>query len=176
MRKFCHKYTSKLILYVITFIIFMSCVRKHKFDSDKIELSNKKMTAILVDVFLMEAYVTEKMPNANMDSVNTIKRSLYKDILNKHKVDSIAFYSTFNYYQAHPDEFSSILNTVDSSLIKIKPLDTTKVIPIVNVPENIEALSNFTEQEKAMREEYLKNPPASETKESKFKNRVKKNN
>ncbi len=154
----------------------MSCVSKRKFDSDKIELSNKKMTAILVDVFLMEAYVTEKMPNVNMDSVNNIKSSFYIDILVKHKVDSATFYSTFNYYQAHPNEFSALLIKVDSSLTKIKPKDTTRIIPIVTVPGKIDDLSSFNEQEKAMRQEYLKNSPPEEKNVQKFKKRLKKNN
>lgn len=134
----------------------MSCVRKHKFDSGRIELSEKKMTAVLTDILLMESYVFEKMPGVQMDSITIIKKSFYKPILAKHKVDSADFYSTLFYYQSHPKEFTLLLNLVDSSLSKIQPKDTSIVKPIVTVPNNIDALSTFNEQEKAMQKEFLK--------------------
>jgi hypothetical protein len=134
----------------------MSCVGKHKFESGRIELSEKKMTAVLTDILLMESYVFEKMPGVQMDSVTIVKKSFYKPILAKHKVDSSDFYSTLYYYQSHPKEFTLLLNLVDSSLSKIKPKDTSIVEQLITVPQNIDALSSFHEQEKAMREEFLK--------------------
>ena len=143
-------------MYVLTFIIILSCVRKHKFDSDKKQLSEQKMKAILTDVFLMEAYVNEKMQGVNADSLTVVKQSFYKDILKHHKADSVAFYSTFNYYQTHPKEFIPLLNLVDSTLNKIIPLDTAFVKPIVLPPKNLDILPNFKQQEAAMQKEYLK--------------------
>ena len=134
----------------------MSCLRNHKFDSGRIELSEKKMTAVLTDILLMESYVFEKLPDVQIDSNTIIRKSFYKPILAKHKVDSTDFYSTLYYYQSHPKEFSLLLNLVDSSLSKIQPKDTATVKTIVTVPNNIDALSTFHEQEKAMREEFLK--------------------
>jgi beta-glucosidase/6-phospho-beta-glucosidase/beta-galactosidase len=175
MRKFCHKYSSKFILYVITLAIFMSCMQKHKFERNKIELSDQKMTTILVDMLLMEAYVSEKQPYINLDSLTILKKSFYKTILKKHKVDSASFYSTFNYYQSHPKEFSPILVMVDSSLNKIIPKDTTFVKPVVEPPKNLESMASFTEQEKAMREAFIKNNDTLNQSSSKIGNRLRKN-
>ena len=135
-------------------------------------MKDEKMTAVLTDVFLMEAYVNEKLPNANTDSLTVLRQSFYKSILKHHKVDSASFFSTFNYFHAHPDEFTVLLNQVDSNMNKIKPLDTTTVIkPVVEPPKNLEILSNFNEQEKAMQKEYLKNQQSSQ----KFKRKNEKN-
>lgn len=156
MYKFCHKYSLKFILYLLPLLFFISCVRKHKFDSGRIELSEQKMTAVLTDILLMESYVLEKMPGVQMDSVTIIKKSFYNPILAKHKVDSADFYSTLYYYQSHPKEFTLLLNLVDSGLSKIHPKDTSIVIQTVTVPKNIDSLQTFHEQEKAMRVEFLK--------------------
>lgn len=118
------------------------------------------MTAVFTDIFLMEAYVNEKMPNLNADSLTIIKRAFYKDILKHHKADSAAFYTTFNYYQSHPKEFSELLALVDSNMLNINPLDTTLVKTEASTPKNIEKLSNFNVQEQAMQKEFLKNSPA----------------
>lgn len=150
-------------------------MQKLKFEQNKIELSDKKMTSILVDVLLMEAYVNEKLPSISTDSQNIIKKSFYKDILAKHKVDSSDFYSTFNYYQSHPKEFSTLLTKVDSSLIKIVPKDTTRVKPIAQTPKNLESMSSFSEQEKAMREEFLKNLDTTKHSREKIGDRMRKN-
>jgi len=155
-------------------MIIMSCMRKHKFDSDKSELSDKKMAAVLTDVLLMEAYVSEKMQGANFDSIAIVKKSFYKPILDKHKVDSAVFYEAFTYYHAHPKEFSVLLNMVDSTLNKVHGKDTAFVKPMVTVPENIEALSSFKDQEKAMREEFLKDNDTLKNERKSFRERIQK--
>ena len=151
MRYFFHKYSSKFILSVLSFTIILSCIQKHKFESDKKELDEKKMSAVLTDIFQMEAYVKKKVQNINSDSTTLIKKSLYAPILKHHKVDSAEFYSTFNYYQSHPKEFIVLLNVIDSNMNKIKALDTTFVKPAeITTPKNIDKINDFNEQEKAM--------------------------
>lgn len=156
---FCifYKYSSKFFLCIVSCTTILSCVQKHKFASDKKMIADNKMKLILTDVFLMESYVSEKLPNVSLDSITTIKKSFYKNILLQHKVDSASFYITLNYYQSHPKEYGLLLNMVDSVLIKIKPLDTTKV-PTKDIipPKNIENLPSFTEQEKEMQNVFLK--------------------
>ncbi len=169
MYYFSHKYSSKFILYVLSFTFIISCVHKHKFDSDKKVLSEQKMTSILVDIFLMEAYVNEKMPNLNIDSLTVVRQSFYPSVLKYHKVDSFSFYSTFYYYQYHPKEFSELLNKVNTKMTKIKPLDTTIIKQIVVPPKDLDKLTNFKEQEKSMRDEYLKNQAPSKKHNNKSK-------
>ena len=73
-----------------------------------------------------------------------LKKIVYPAILKQHKVDSAAFYSTFNYYQSHPKDFLKILALVDSTLLKIKPLDTTTINQdTIQPPKNVEELLNF---------------------------------
>lgn len=156
MFKFYRKYNSKIILCILSCITIISCVHKQTYKNGSIELNDKKMSDILVDILLMESYINEKMQGTSVDSLVQIKKSYYSSILKKHKTDSISFYSTFNYYQTHPKEFSLILNRVDSSLNKIVPKDTSIVVLQVTPPSNLEQLSSFKEQEKAMQEVFKK--------------------
>jgi hypothetical protein len=156
MQLIFHKYTSKFIFPLFSVLLFISCLPKHKFDLAKNKLDEKKMADVLADVLLLESYVNEKMMNRNQDSIASIKMSLYPAILNYHHADSAAFYTTFDYLQAHPKEFASVLHLVDSALNKITPRDTTKIFPAVTIPDNINNLPNFNEQQKALQEEYIK--------------------
>jgi hypothetical protein len=156
MQCICPKYTSKFICIVISSAIILSCVPKHKFDLEKNKLTDKKMAVVLADVFLMETYVSEKLSGAHPDSLAAIKLSFYKKILKHHNVDSVSFYSTFNYLQAHPADMARILTKVDTVISRIKPGDLTPMEPEVNVPAGIEKLPGFPEQERAMGAEYLK--------------------
>jgi hypothetical protein len=156
MRLIFHKYTSKFIFPVLSFGFILSCVPKHKFDFEKNQLSEKKMASVLSDVFLMESYINEKMIGSSPDSMSVIKLLFYKKILAKHRIDSVSFYTTFNYLQAHPKEMLTVIQQVDSTLNKIKPGDSTIIHRSIPVPENIDKLSGFREQEKVMRGEYLK--------------------
>ncbi len=158
---FSHKYRPKFILYILSFTIILSCVRKHKFDKDTKQISEGKMAAVLADIFLMEAYVTERMQPVQQDSQTIVKQSFYSSIFKHHKVDSTGFYSTLSYYQAHPKEFSVLLNLVDSNLYNIKALDSVPyVTPVADVPQHIDKLHSFKEQEQAMQKEYVKNHPS----------------
>lgn len=90
---------------MFSLLLLISCVRKHKFDKDKRQLSAVTFSQVLSDAFLMEAYVSEKFKTLSTDSLVQLKKIVYPAILKQHKVDSAAFYSTFNYYQAHPKDF-----------------------------------------------------------------------
>lgn len=157
---FCYKYTLIFFLILFSLSTPIACVQKHKFDTDKKQLSEKKMSQVLADVFLMEAYVNENTIGLFPDSVASIKKSLYKPILLKHKIDSADFYATLNYYQVHPKEFLPILNQVDTILSKIKPLDSTTITEPATqdliIPKNLDTMESFKAQEAAMRNSFLK--------------------
>lgn len=155
MRIFYYKYNLIFILILIFGLFITSCFRKHKFEKAKIELSDKKMLAILTDIFLMESYVNEKMPNTHLDSLTLVKSSLYNSIFKYHKADSSTFYSTFNYYQTHPKLFLMLLTQLDSIMNKITPLDSNQVTNIVVAPANVEKANDFNEQERLMRVQYI---------------------
>lgn len=114
----------------------------------------------MTDIFLMESYVSEKMISVHPDSITTVKLSFYKKILADHKVDSLSYYTTFNYLQAHPKELLIVLNLVDSALGKIKPGDTSTVVQKMPVYPADEGSPDFKIQERKMREDYLKSSKA----------------
>ncbi len=112
------------------------------------------MINVLVDVFILEAYITEKNPTTNQETLKSIKNKYYNDIFIKHKVDSIGFYSTLYYLQTKPIEFDSILVKVDKKLNNIKALDTTR---IVNKNQTITNLMPTNENDKLFNEQIKDN-------------------
>ncbi len=108
----------------VIFLLLMSCTQNNKYSHLKKELTDNKMISILVDVFLMEAYLSEKAPSMQIDSLAALKNNYYNAIFTRHKVDSIEFYSTLYYYQNKPIEFDSLLTRVNKQMQKIKPTDT----------------------------------------------------
>ena len=85
MFKFYRKYNSKIILCILSCITIISCVHKQTYKNGSIELNDKKMSDILVDILLMESYINEKMQGTSVDSLVQIKKSYYSSILKKHK-------------------------------------------------------------------------------------------
>jgi hypothetical protein len=72
-------------------------------------------------------------------------------------VDSADFYSTLNYFQAHPSKFSEVLALVDSNLTKIKPSDTTTIIaqtPQETPPDKVDKLLNFRGTAEELKKKY----------------------
>lgn len=140
-----YKYKSKFIVSLLFLFTITSCMQKHKFAKDNKQLSDKKMQQVLTDVFLMESYVNEKYKPSNADSAIVIKKSFYPIILKHHKVDSVDFYETLDYYQAHPGKFVDLLTKIDSVLNKITPLDTTKIVSdeMDTPPAGVEKLLNY---------------------------------
>jgi hypothetical protein len=162
MRLISDKDTSKFIFIVLSVVFIISCIPKHKFDFGKNKLSHQEMASVMTDIFLMESYVSEKMVSADPDSITAVKRSFYKKILSFHNADSLSFYSTFNYLQAHPKELSDVLAMVDSSIGKIKPGDTSSAAQKIIIPgeDDVQFQRGAKEQEKRMREEFAKRKKA----------------
>ena len=144
------------MLSVLGFALITSCVPKHKFEDSVNLLPDTIMSAVLTDIFIMESYVAEKTAVVNPDTAIKIKKSLYSEILNHHKVDSLEFYTTFFYLQSHPKDFQVVLSMLDSAMNKIKPGDTSVHKPLLTLPKNIENIPNFKEQQKVLQEAYRK--------------------
>ncbi len=148
-----------MLLCVCFAALFMSCVRKHAFEKYGKELQEEEMVKVMADIFLMEAYVDEKWSKVSKDSVAAMKKSLYPPILKHHQIDSTVFFTTFNYYQSHPEEFIVLLKKVEAELYAVKPTDTTTVVvseEAIAPPEGLEDLPGFKQQEAAMREQFIK--------------------
>jgi hypothetical protein len=131
-------------------------MKNHLKDSGSVQVEDSVFSALMVDVLLMEAYVSEKMPVAGQDTLSLVKKQLYDSIFAKYKTDSASFFTTLYYYQAHPKEFSVHLKVIDSVMNKIIPGDTSTVNPQIPVPDHIQDLPSFSEQEELMRNELLK--------------------
>lgn len=95
---------------LICFIGFVSC----KDDRPKGILSEDKMTAILIDIYLGEGKVTRL--NLKRDSSLIVFKLYEQKIYEKHQVDREAYEKSMSYYYDHPDEMEVIYDAVMDSL------------------------------------------------------------
>jgi len=140
---------------VCMLIFFASCMQQHAYEKNVQKLSDSSMKKVLTDVFLTESYLNERYRSDNPNLLPALKQSSYKWIFKKHHIDSADFYSTIDYYNAHPDIFVQVLMQVDSILTKIKPLDTSTVQQqIVDTIPNIRSVLNFRGNKNTLHELY----------------------
>ncbi|MCW3463295.1 DUF4296 domain-containing protein [Chitinophaga nivalis] len=88
-------------------------------------LSKTKMSSILVDMALADAYGSEMMlheiqvPQA--DSLRQEKVKIYyKQILDLHKVTVKEFTESYKYYESHPNRFREVLQIAQASISEQK--------------------------------------------------------
>lgn len=170
------KYTSRFVFFTIFGLFISSCLKHEKSTKNQKRLGGNVMVAVLTDVFLAEGYLMEQTivqkKNA-ADSKAYMKSEVYPLIFKQHKVDSTDFYSTFTYYQQHPDKFLPILDSVNVRLNAIHPKDTTKNININTADvflNPVDTGQKFSKQEEKMQDLFLRNHPEIKEKLKKRKN------
>jgi hypothetical protein len=175
------KYASRFVFFAVSFIFISACLQHAKNDNVKKILDSNKMRAILTDAFLAEGYLVEQ---ATIQQKNTTASGGYMDsvvyplIFKQHHVSATDFYSTFNYYQQNPEKFLPLLDSINASLNKIIPKDTTKLnSPQQNadiMPHAVDSQLSFKKLQEAQQEIFLNNHP--ELKEKLRKNKKNKLN
>src|SRR5690606_7852389 len=75
-------------------------------------IPEKKMTAVLMDVHLADAY-SGSVP---MDSMNALQRSLYEGIYQKYGTDSTGLRASLEYYASRPQIMDALYSKVNQGL------------------------------------------------------------
>ncbi|NSL88515.1 DUF4296 domain-containing protein [Chitinophaga sp. Mgbs1] len=91
-------------------------------DGDRIPkeyIDKQKMTAILVDMSVADAYGND-ITQDNMRVPDSIRQEkvkvLYKQVLDLHKVDAKTFMTSYTYYENHPDRMKEVFEMVQADL------------------------------------------------------------
>ncbi|CAL1516589.1 DUF4296 domain-containing protein [Chitinophaga sp. MM2321] len=82
-------------------------------------IGKEKMSAILVDMTLADAYSNELMVQALRlpDSLRQEKvKVFYKQILDLHKVSIKEFTTSYAYYESHPDKLRDVFQVVQADI------------------------------------------------------------
>src|SRR5690606_13809056 len=114
---------SRLVLIHLSLLFFTTIGCKNKIPPPPVP--SQKMTEILTDISIAEAYSVEiaradttrtRKGNKNYDSLS----DFYADILAKHQVDKEVFTQTMEYYKHHPDTLKAVLDAVIPALSRLE--------------------------------------------------------
>jgi len=81
----------------------------------KSALTQEQMAAILTDVHIAESRVT-KLQLKSSDSSLVVFEKLKKEIWKKHKVDTLVYRSSYDYYMTHPKQMAQIYEKVNKKI------------------------------------------------------------
>jgi hypothetical protein len=107
--KFVQKYEMTRVFTVLMGLIFLiSCQNQ----TPKGILSKEKMAALMVDVHLLDGYLTT-LP---IDSATRYIHSYYQGVFRNHKIDSIQFEQNLRYYAEHPQDLDKVYEMINNQM------------------------------------------------------------
>ncbi|TAH29764.1 MAG: DUF4296 domain-containing protein [Cytophagales bacterium] len=113
----------KKYFYYLFLLIFLGNCGKSSIDIPKDILSRQKMRSVLIDIHLLEGKIAESgYIYPDTATINYVRGS--KIIWKKHKIDSVYFRKSFQYYTQNPAILTQIYQEVVDSLslreVKVK--------------------------------------------------------
>jgi len=106
-------FPNGLIHFFLAVLLFTSCVSDEKPPKDT--MSEEKMATILTDIHLAESRVN-RMQLRSLDSSLMIFGKLKSDIWKKHKVDTVAYRKSYDYYMTRPETMTRIYEKVNKNV------------------------------------------------------------
>lgn len=106
-------FPNGLIHFLLAVLLFASCVSDEKPPKDT--MSEEKMATILTDIHLAESRVN-RMQLRSLDSSLMIFGKLKSDIWKKHKVDTVAYRKSYDYYMTRPETMTRIYEKVNKNV------------------------------------------------------------
>lgn len=105
----------KLLSFLITVILLSSCGSEQpevKIPEDV--LHKDSMARILVDIFMLDAYLNQKQINSEEKKLQIAP--YYHSVFSKYHVDQQAFDRSFTFYSSHPDLMNDIYKEAQSEV------------------------------------------------------------
>ena len=134
---------KKLLFIFFSFVIF-SCNNKPEFEP---KISIDKMTSIITDLHLSEAYVSQLKLKSSI-TIDTL--SFYRDLVySKHNVSEKAFNQSMKYYSDQPNILKEIYlkakNQVKKIDLQLPHLDESKQQINSSITPSIDSINNRKE-------------------------------
>lgn len=107
---------KKLVLFASIALFFSFCDSKEKVPEGV--LSPEKMSEVLSDIHLADGAM--KAYYIIGDSAKRIAPHLYKEVFERHQVDSAKFHESLEYYFEYPEKMEYVYNLVNEKLIKLE--------------------------------------------------------
>ena len=98
----------RIILILVSLIFLCSCKTNR---SDEI-LSKKKMQAVLWDIMQADVYANQMIKHDTTKNSAVENAKLQQQIFTIHKISRSTFDKSYAYYQAHPNDMQTILDSL----------------------------------------------------------------
>ena len=93
-------------------------------------LKPEQMQPIILDLVKVDESVNdEKIKDSTLDA-KTKRLTLYQQVFNLHKTERDAFFTSYKYYEAHPDQLKLIMDSIQAQILRKRTEDTQKNRPI----------------------------------------------
>ena len=128
--KVCNRSAGNLSL-IIAFLWFLligivGCSSEESIPAGTI--SETKMSEILTEIHISEARIT-KLQLKSIDSSIILFNKIKSDIWKRHKVDSLSYRTSYEYYVTHPEQMKAIYSKVTKNLEKREKSKNIKIKP-----------------------------------------------
>lgn len=100
-------------IFISGFLGITACSSNEKLPQSA--LTQEQMASILADVHIAESRVT-KLQLKSSDSSLLVFEKLKKEIWKKHKVDTLVYRNSYDYYMTHPKQMSRIYESVNKKI------------------------------------------------------------
>ncbi len=115
MVKCAVNFSYSSLLFIIGLITLAGCSSDEK--PPESGLSPEKMASILTDIHIAESRVS-RLQLKSSDSSLMVFNKLKEEIWKKHKVDTMIYRSSYDYYMMHPKQMSQIYEEVNKKIDK----------------------------------------------------------
>jgi len=115
----------KNIIYIIVFVLLLSCESRTKFKKPENLISKTLMVDLLTDMHLASG--TLGIKNKNLEKKNNYMALVFE----KYKIDSTLFAVSNTYYTSNVDEYEEIFEEVEKRLNDIKKSYQTELDSII---------------------------------------------
>lgn len=116
----------KNLIYILVFILLLSCESKIKFEKPENLLSKEEMIDLLTDMHLANA-------TSGINNIQEEKNRNYMSLVyEKYGIDSVRFAESNLYYAANVDDYEKIFVAVEKRLLVLKKKHQTEMDSILD--------------------------------------------
>lgn len=122
-------------LSILLVVLFIACSDKQ---TQGVVLPPEKMKKVLFDIIRTDEYVNNYLINDTTVNLQKERVKLYEKVFVLHKTDHKSFYSSYKYYQQHPDLNKQLFDSLSAYANRISTpgLDTLSLRKPVSIQQH----------------------------------------
>jgi hypothetical protein len=163
-----YKIVKQFYLVFIIIACFFSCFSCQKKEITKVPkdvMPLGKMVKVMTDIMYADSYGFNEGFTNKTNSGDYMRAEIYPQIFKKHAVSDSLFYTSYSFYETHPDHLKILMDSLTSVFTKLQSAavllegEEDKEAPIVQNPNQVRDNPNnpFNEEQQKIWNERKKN-------------------